>query len=756
MFVDDRGLFREDNNSSGTQGKLDDYSVDNIVEIFFSETDQRAKIRRYTSVANYQTGTSAGTEAELTSLMPIWNARDELAELDSANIHQQRTYGTAVSSSGAGRHILTWKDSNTNGTVDSGETTNFVTGSFTTDYGLLNTSSVTEANNIIDYIRGKEISGYRSRTIDFDGDGVNEVWRLGDVVHSTPTVVAAPGSAYDLIHSDATYKAFADHYSDRREVLYTGANDGMLHAFNSGFYSGTTKTFNTTNTAGTATAHPLGSELWAYVPYNLLPHLKWLTEADYPHVYYMDGPPKIFDANIFTADADHPGGWGTILVAGMRFGGGNLSYDHDNDGGASTPDITTRSAYVVLDITNPENPPTLIAEITDTELGFTTSVPTLAVNRVAATGNDFSTTTSNKWYLVFGSGPTDLDTATSSQNAQIFTYDLNAAVSGTGTPLQKVDTGIAASFVGNAKSADWEIDYIDDVAYFGVVSGTESSPTGRLMRLLLDTITATPVVNTMINTSQPFVAAPTAARDDEFNRWVYAGTGRLYTSGDKGSTTQQSYYGVKDVATETIDGFGVSTYAYDVTYTTSDLQNVTGIQVFENSTILDPGSVLPTLADPIDTFSELSTLIKSKSGWYRNFAASGNPSRRNFTSSVLLFDFVLFTTFDPPLPDVCDIDGSSNLFAIYYKTGTAYPNAGLGNDSSVTNSGGDLTVDNISLGAGPASEPTPNPYSGTTDSSGNVQMGVNIQMGPGHTESTELTGAGITGGRSGWHEIFDF
>ena len=46
--------------------------------------------------------------------------------------------------------------------------------------------------------------------------------------------------------------------------------------------------------------HPLGSELWAYVPYNLLPHLQWLGKADYPHVYYMDGPVKSYDVNIFS------------------------------------------------------------------------------------------------------------------------------------------------------------------------------------------------------------------------------------------------------------------------------------------------------------------------------------------------------------------------------------------------------------------------------------------------------------------------
>ena len=97
-------------------------------------------------------------------------------------------------------------------------------------------------------------------------------------------------------------------------MVYVGANDGMLHAFNGGFWNESTQSFSVASPDGSATEHPLGSELWAYVPFNLLSHLKWLVEEDYPHVYYVDGPPKVFDARIFNEnDIDHP-------VAGDRFG----------------------------------------------------------------------------------------------------------------------------------------------------------------------------------------------------------------------------------------------------------------------------------------------------------------------------------------------------------------------------------------------------------------------------------------------------
>ena len=46
------------------------------------------------------------------------------------------------------------------------------------------------------------------------------------------------------------------------------------------------------------TRHPLGAELWAYVPKNLLPHLQWLGRPDYSHVYFMDLPIRVFDMGV--------------------------------------------------------------------------------------------------------------------------------------------------------------------------------------------------------------------------------------------------------------------------------------------------------------------------------------------------------------------------------------------------------------------------------------------------------------------------
>jgi len=148
-----------------------------------------------------------------------------------------------------------------------------------------------------------------------------------------------------------------------------------------------------------ADAPPLGAELWAFIPQDLLPQLRWLTLPTYDHVYYMDLTPKVTDARIFPADADHPGGWGTILIGGFRLGG-SCSYctgkgaprvvqaDFNNNGtttdtGNSTSGSDYRiflSSYFVLDITNPEKEPNLLWVFRDDDLGLTTAEP--AVLRV--------------------------------------------------------------------------------------------------------------------------------------------------------------------------------------------------------------------------------------------------------------------------------------------------------------------------------------------------------------------------------------
>jgi type IV pilus assembly protein PilY1 len=151
----------------------------------------------------------------------------------------------------------------------------------------LGVSTFEEKYDVIDFIRGHD-------AYDADSDlDVTETrpWILGSFLHSNPAVV---------------------NYDSDTAVIYAGANDGMLHAFD----------------------NSTGEELWAYIPPVLLPELKDLSGTG--KVYYVDGAPRIWvndandDGDIKKTDGDK-----AILVCGLRRGG---------------------RYYYALDITDPLNP----------------------------------------------------------------------------------------------------------------------------------------------------------------------------------------------------------------------------------------------------------------------------------------------------------------------------------------------------------------------------------------------------------------
>ncbi len=140
------------------------------------------------------------TTIELDEVHPLWNAREQLyyRSLTPLDIETQRPYGDSAAS---GRYIKTWIDSNGDGVVDSNEYIDFTASNITpTNYTYFDMATQAEAQGLVNYIRGVEIPGYRNRTVDYDGDGVTEVMRLGDIVNSTPTLVGAPAESFDLLY----------------------------------------------------------------------------------------------------------------------------------------------------------------------------------------------------------------------------------------------------------------------------------------------------------------------------------------------------------------------------------------------------------------------------------------------------------------------------------------------------------------------------------------------------------------------------
>ncbi|MES2626787.1 MAG: PilC/PilY family type IV pilus protein, partial [Pseudomonadota bacterium] len=716
LFFDDSGRFREDN---GVRGKLEDTSTDFVVDFFYdtSVTPNRTRYRRYVqsgSVLNQV----AGAPRDLEVFGSIWNARDVLADISQTDILQQRTVNQATreysEDAGTKRYIFTYLDnpsSGTPGVVDSSEIIDFSAANFNpangNNYRYLGLGNSADAMNLVNYIRGQDKSGWRSRLVDIPGDNSStpKYWVLGDIVHSSPLVVSPPDMRYDISSGDETYAAFKEHYQHRRQMVYAGGNDGMLHAFNAGVWAPEAKEFKTRNynpangNYDQGQSHELGAEMWAYVPMNLLPHLQWLKEVNYPHVYYVDGAPQAFDVNIFPKDATHPNGWGTILVVGMRLGGGDLAVDLNGD---AIKETTMRSAIVILDITDPEQVPKLLAEVNTPDLNFTTSMPTLAKVRLPNGSGSYVTPSRNTWMLVFGSGPDDLHSAVSlGQDAKLFAYDLVARSVVTVNGSVQAPASDPFGFYGDLKAVDWNDDLADEAIFVGTVEGSEAAPAGRMKRVALNQSSSnlgladgSATMRDVINMGQPVVAAPSIQQSiSKKENWLLFGTGRLFTSVDNRSTTQQSFFGIKEPKTYS---------TMPSTLSQGLLVDSTQIIVEKNGNISRTtlGSSVTIDSTVLPAFSSLYAFMDNKPGWVHKLKYSGgtNPSERVFNSAVGIGSSVIFTTYIPSV-DLCTVEGNSFLYALNFRTGTAEKFAPFGADPAYPG----VSSQSVDLGIGASS-----------------------------------------------------
>ncbi|MBH0184120.1 MAG: hypothetical protein HP477_01515, partial [Nitrospira sp.] len=495
LFIDTFGNFREDT----VQDAVLDYTQDLIITTRYdnnplSPTYKKVLVDKFNDANGdgVADSTTPVITADLKSVVPIWEAGKELALTNWSS-----------------RQVRTWVDQDNDGLVDIGEEMDFSTANCTALREYLRYAGDTcaggsNATNLIEFILGREVPGLRTRMLEVPvGSGSYQVWKLGDPIHSTPAVVAAPKARYDLQYGDASYTDFYKKYRTRRQMVYVGANDGMLHAFNGGYYHkgdnpATPATVEhgwfTKNPTDNSSGENLGAEKWSFVPYQLLPQLQWLARTDYSHVYYVDLKPTIAEARIFTPDADHPGGWGTILIGGFRLGG---SCGSCIAGGGAPPMTVTiggvprtfYSAYFVLDITNPEVAPKLLWSFGSAGLGLTTSYPTVA--RINPETDSSIDPTNEKWYVIFGSGPNgynaDLPTPplpASPQTAKLYVVDLKAGPGVGFANVTRMPIGSWSSFMGHVVAVDKDLDWRTDVAYAGRTIHDGALPwRGKMYRL---------------------------------------------------------------------------------------------------------------------------------------------------------------------------------------------------------------------------------------------------------------------------------
>ena len=574
---------------------------------------------------------------------------------------------------------------------------------------LLQASSQSEAESIVSFVQGTDdVPSTRDRGV-VTGGGEKRVWKLGDIISSTP-VLQTPTSlgSYHLPPSrgygDASYGKYINDSGvqpgrpayNKRGTVYVGANDGMLHAFRLGNLKlrpeDTEAKWPLTRKA-VLHGSGIGEEIWSYIPRNALPYLRYLKEIQYPHLYYVDGGSAIADVSIgdpascaangyWNCQKDFSSGtnWRTVLIGGMGLGGASRPPgDACTEGAAGdcvkSPGIGAGlSSYFALDVTgqvNDENvtAPRLLWEFSHPELGYATSGGAI-VKINTPTGinpSEDDLDKNGRWFAVFASGPTGpLDPAScqflgkSNQPLKLFVVDLNASAPLVeGSNYWVIDTGISNAFGGSMHRAGIDTDkwnasarghYEDDALYLGYTRlAQDGSWTGGVLRLLTGENQDPRQWKTskVIDGIGPVTGSVSKLQDRMNHKlWLYFGTGRFFHNQDD-LTAPRAIFGVREPC-----------------YTAGDALVDDG----------GCGAAPLALADLKDMTEDPEALPGDSKGWWIGLDSAAGPlgsERCTGNPASLTSGAVFFTTFKPA-GDVCS-QGESYLWGVKYDTGGTVP-----------------------------------------------------------------------------------
>jgi len=178
---------------------------------------------------------------------------------------------------------------------------------------VLGSASVAEAEILLHAVRGR-----RGGTPELVAGTTEDPQRLWGISRSSPVLISS-----SPVDQEAR---------QRPRVLYTGAEDGMLHAFFVSHWDDDTGSYLIVDPDG-------GLELWAYLPGSFLPHLaaQPLDSAPGQIAIHLDGTPVVGE-HFVDLDGDGQRNWRTLLVA------------------TGTILQSRRSCLFVLDVTDPYQP----------------------------------------------------------------------------------------------------------------------------------------------------------------------------------------------------------------------------------------------------------------------------------------------------------------------------------------------------------------------------------------------------------------
>ncbi|HXS26835.1 MAG TPA: PilC/PilY family type IV pilus protein [Steroidobacteraceae bacterium] len=538
--------------------------------------------------------------------------------------------------------------------------------------------------DVLNFLRGDTSKEKRN-----GGAFRNRAHILGDIVSSAPLYVGAPEGFSQV----ASYQTFKANHKDRAPIIYIGANDGMLHAFDA----------------------TTGAERFAYIPSGVYANLVNLANPYYneQHLFYVNGSPRAADVQ-FSNDNT----WHTLLVGGEGAGGKSIyALDVTND-----DQITTESQLASA----------VQWEFTDADMGYTFSEPAIG-------------DTADGWMVFFGNGY-------DSTNEKPYLYALDAR---TGSLVTKIDlcAAVASACSGSVANGLSSVTVVNsyglqslpaDVAYAGDLQGnvwridiSDANPANWVVTLIFQARDSSGAM-------QPITTAPGVALNPHYPRvvgdLVFVGTGQLLSVNDLATTGVQTLYGIFDPPRGSPSPLGFAGVP-----TRSNLVQ----QVLESATIgavsvrlITPG--MDAMGNPIPAGNPVN--IPVDRGWYVDLSLS--PGERFVTDpEVAGGGGVVTVTYQP---NVSSCTGGGNAWLYLFNDGTggsfALPQLDVNNDGSINSNDQTASAANptgMSIGAVYGSQPT-------IISSASIRV---LQIAESNSSIAGVSTSATGNRRIGWFEV---
>lgn len=453
-------------------------------------------------------------------------------------------------------------------------------------------ASDSNGQDVVQYLRGLPTQEVRN-----GGTFRNRSHTLGDIVDSNPAYIGASNENIQV----TSYIAFESATATRSPILYIGANDGMLHAFD------------VTN----------GNELFTYIPKGVYSNLIDLVNPYYnaQHQFFVNGSPQAADV-LFTSDNQ----WHSVLV-GTEAQGGRSVYAID----VTTPSsLTTETAVAAA----------VLWDFTDPDMGYGFASPVIA-------------STASGWQVFVANGYNSnnqkpflfaLDPRTGA--ASMTKVDLCAAVptacnlalpNGLSSPIAvnsggQVAGGANIVYAGDLQGNMWRIDV------------SNANPTLWSVSLLFQAVDA-------LGNRQPITTAPVATLNPRYPQvlgtMVMFGTGEFLGAPDIANSNTQSIYGVydppagyatpplrdSDLLKQTLAATTTTPQFRTITGTTPtipankgwymDLNLLSGERVINDPRLESGGELVLTTYQPIPPSGTSCTVMGSAYFMVLNFATGG-------------------------------------------------------------------------------------------------------------------------------------